>query len=424
MLKKTTIYLVIAVATLCLALGPLSGPVSASTNTPLSLSLPAHSAPPPFPPFPRPRPSWPPYYPWYQDWSVYPYYLNQPAPQPLQPAVISFTAAPSTINPGQAVTLTWSTSNATSVTISQIGAVSTAGTMTVVPTSSTTYTLTVSGDVNTTAATSTAYITVKPWQPPAISLGQASIKEGKSTVMSWDAPGAARVTISGVGSVGISGSASIGPQANTTYNLTASYPDGTTQYASATLVVEANEPPYLLYGLIALLAIAAVIIVLLLVRRPAKQAAGAGTSRVTSATATGESAQDMAITTTPATTPLAGPAIEEQAAQLVADNGAALPIRIGGPMGRSDFQLAAGPEKANLISRQHIFTGWDNGRFFIEDTGSTNGTRLNDDEIKGTGKHTLTDGDVIDIGKAVHLTFRTGKPEETGRMLKPGSPAD
>jgi hypothetical protein len=187
---------------------------------------------------------------------------------PVNPVVVSFIANPTTVEPGQAVTLTWSTSNASSVTISQIGLVEASGSTTVTPSSSTSYTLTATGDLGTIPASSTAIVTIKPWTPPVIVVGQSSIQSGKSTTLSWNAPGAAQVSISGAGIFSAAGSTEVSPAETTTYNLTATYTDGTSQSASATLIVEAAEPSYLLYGvigfgLIGLLALAAAVVVYL-----------------------------------------------------------------------------------------------------------------------------------------------------------------
>ena len=71
----------------------------------------------------------------------------------------SFSANPATVQAGQSSTLTWSTTNATSVTITPgIGPVAASGSKIVTPTSSTTYTLSAQGPGGTASAT--AAITV------------------------------------------------------------------------------------------------------------------------------------------------------------------------------------------------------------------------------------------------------------------------
>src|SRR5581483_3761838 len=72
-----------------------------------------------------------------------------PPPAPPPPAAkptVSLQANPSSINKGDSSTLTWTSSNATSVTISpEVGAVTAEGSTKVTPSDSTTYTITASG---------------------------------------------------------------------------------------------------------------------------------------------------------------------------------------------------------------------------------------------------------------------------------------
>ena len=74
----------------------------------------------------------------------------------------TLTASPMTINAGQSATLSWTTTNATSVQINNnIGTVQTTGSLTVTPTQNTTYTITATG-ANNQQATAQASITVNP----------------------------------------------------------------------------------------------------------------------------------------------------------------------------------------------------------------------------------------------------------------------
>lgn len=77
-------------------------------------------------------------------------------------SISDFKASPATITKGQPTTLSWSTSGATSVTISNLGYnVPTSGTQVVYPTQTTIYTLTATSPTNTTL---TKYITVSVGQ--------------------------------------------------------------------------------------------------------------------------------------------------------------------------------------------------------------------------------------------------------------------
>ena len=85
-----------------------------------------------------------------------------PPPPPAAPTA-SLSASPDTVNPGQAATLTWQTTNATDVSIDGIGPVQPNGQHAVTPSQSTTYRLTAKGAGGTQEAT--ARVTVTP--PPA-----------------------------------------------------------------------------------------------------------------------------------------------------------------------------------------------------------------------------------------------------------------
>ena len=86
-----------------------------------------------------------------------------PPPPPPQPTA-QLSVNPSTLNAGQSATLTWSSENATSVTIDPIGKVDLSGQRTVNPTDSTTYHMTATGPGGT--AEQTARVTVNQPQPP------------------------------------------------------------------------------------------------------------------------------------------------------------------------------------------------------------------------------------------------------------------
>ena len=95
-----------------------------------------------------------------------------PPPMATAPAVSApaptaqLTATPTSISAGEQVTLTWRTSDATSVSIEGIGDLPTAGVKTVTPTESTTYHLVAKGDGGTAEAS--ARVTVNA--PPAVAV--------------------------------------------------------------------------------------------------------------------------------------------------------------------------------------------------------------------------------------------------------------
>src|SRR3954463_10425747 len=87
---------------------------------------------------------------------------TQPTPGGTNPSApdVSITANPATLTPGQTTTLTWTSSNATSVSISpaipNLATVPLSGTAPVTPTATTTWTITATG----AGGTKTASVTV------------------------------------------------------------------------------------------------------------------------------------------------------------------------------------------------------------------------------------------------------------------------
>jgi len=89
-----------------------------------------------------------------------------PPPPPAAPTV-SLTAEPSTIERGQSVTLSWTSQNATDLTIDPgVGKVQAQGSTTVTPQDSTTYTLTGTGPGGSQTATARVTVTAPPPPPP------------------------------------------------------------------------------------------------------------------------------------------------------------------------------------------------------------------------------------------------------------------
>lgn len=99
-----------------------------------------------------------------------------PAPTTARPTV-TLNASPTSINPGDSVTLTWSSTNATDLDIEPgIGKVAPEGNTTASPTSSTTYTITATGPGG--SATASANVSVNtPSAPPPAAPSQPSIAE-------------------------------------------------------------------------------------------------------------------------------------------------------------------------------------------------------------------------------------------------------
>ena len=151
------------------------------------------------------------------------------------PVINSFTASPSRINPGETVTLTWRTTNATSVTISGIsGGLSLDGSTTVRPSRTATYTLTASRSGR--SATRSVTVTVNGTGTVtglvnSFTANPTTIAEGNSAVLEWTTTGAETLTITGGETIDTSsipaGNAVVAPTTTTTYTLTATGESGT-----------------------------------------------------------------------------------------------------------------------------------------------------------------------------------------------------
>ncbi len=148
-------------------------------------------------------------------------------PQTYSP-VCTLTAVPTSITKGSAATLTWTTDNASNVSINQgIGGVSLDGSRTVAPTDTTTYTLTATGNGKTVTcnATITVVTTPPPHENPpvcALSVSPSTITRGGSATLTWDTTNATNVSINqGIGGVSLDGTRSVSPTQDTTYTLTA-----------------------------------------------------------------------------------------------------------------------------------------------------------------------------------------------------------
>ena len=90
-----------------------------------------------------------------------------PAPPPPALPTVTLSASTTMIQAGQSSTLTWSSTNATALTIdSGVGTVAPEGTTSVSPTASTTYTITATGPGGSANATARVTVTAPPPPPP------------------------------------------------------------------------------------------------------------------------------------------------------------------------------------------------------------------------------------------------------------------
>jgi hypothetical protein len=164
---------------------------------------------------------------------------------PATPIINSFSATPTSITVGGSSDLSWSVTDATTVTINQsVGSVASTGTTAVTPATTTTYTLTATNASGSVTATAT--ITVNPvTTAPTINSFSAlpsTITVGESSNLSWSVTDAITVIIDqSVGSVASTGTTAVSPTTSTTYTLTATNAAGSVT-ASVTVVVTTVPP--------------------------------------------------------------------------------------------------------------------------------------------------------------------------------------
>ncbi|MGA2158128.1 MAG: hypothetical protein ABSG90_02800 [Dehalococcoidia bacterium] len=176
------------------------------------------------------------------------------------PQIVKFEVNPISINPGGASILSWEVSNASSVSIDPgIGNTSTHGSEKVSPATTTTYTITAgnkSGSTRATALLTVGAAVIPPTTPATPSGGvglpviasfsatPSSISAGSSSVLNWSVNNATSAKISGIGSVGTSGSTSVYPATTTTYVLEAYNSAGQSSASTIITVAGTTIPPY------------------------------------------------------------------------------------------------------------------------------------------------------------------------------------
>jgi phospholipase C len=154
------------------------------------------------------------------------------------PPTLTLSASPATIQSGGTATLTWDSTNATSISIDNgIGNVAVpSGTQNVSPAATTTYTATARGTGGTTTATATVTVAAPTQLAVTLTASPNTITNGQSSTLTWTSQNANSVTISpGIGTVSASGSMSVSPTSTTTYTATATDVNGNSVSSSATV---------------------------------------------------------------------------------------------------------------------------------------------------------------------------------------------
>ena len=154
---------------------------------------------------------------------------------------VTLTATPATVAAGQSATLSWNSTNASSLSIDQgIGTVTApSGSITVNPAATTTYTITATNGT----ATATAQATVNAPLSVTLTASPANITPGQQSTLSWKSRGASTLTIdNGVGTVtGPAGTVAVSPSQTTTYTITAIDSGGHSTTASTTVTVSTGS---------------------------------------------------------------------------------------------------------------------------------------------------------------------------------------
>jgi len=148
--------------------------------------------------------------------------------------ILRFAASPSTIAEGAQSTLSWTTSGATTISISPtVGTVTANGSTTVSPATTTSYTISATG---TDGKTVTAVVTVTVTgsavpQIVAFTATPQTVSSGQSSKICWQVTGATSISIApGVGSnLNANDCTTVTPSATTTYTLTATNAVGQVQ---------------------------------------------------------------------------------------------------------------------------------------------------------------------------------------------------
>ncbi|MCF6252500.1 MAG: PKD domain-containing protein [Methylococcaceae bacterium] len=168
-------------------------------------------------------------------------------PPPSLPTVDSFSTSASIITVGDTAILSWTTSNADSISINGGVSLSANGNINVSPTTTTSYTIVATGAGGTASASVT--ITVNPAVPSAPAVDSftatpATISTGGSSTLSWNTTGADSVSIdNGIGLVTANSSVIVTPSASTTYTLTATdTASGANTSSSVTVTVNNSAP--------------------------------------------------------------------------------------------------------------------------------------------------------------------------------------
>src|SRR4030042_5240277 len=88
-------------------------------------------------------------------------------------------------------------------------------------------------------------------------------------------------------------------------------------------------------------------------------------------------------------------------------------------LGRNDFLKYVSSEVLKFLSREHILIEFEEGKYHIVDTDSSNGTKVNGILLQSGERYEIKNGDCIILGEVLTLVFRTGAPPVKARPPAP-----
>jgi phospholipase C len=169
--------------------------------------------------------------------------------QPGQPQITQFTASPAAVNAGRTTTISWATTNATSVTIDppvpqgeNTGALPTSGSSILPVNTTTIFTITASGP----GGTATKNLTVEIPFTLSLSASPSTISPAQQVTLTWQVSGGNATAISIDHGVCSScalpqGTATVTPAATATYTASATAADGSVITQAATVTVSTTN---------------------------------------------------------------------------------------------------------------------------------------------------------------------------------------
>ncbi len=156
-------------------------------------------------------------------------------------------AAPTTIAPGGSSTLSWTTTHATSIVITQgIGSVTANGSTSVSPTVSKTYSLTATGAGGSVTCQQTVVVTTPAAPTCTLNGTPSTVAPGDATALSWTTTNAVTASIDhSVGAVTpiIAGSTAVSVPSTTTYTMTVTSAFGATATCQTTVTTTTVSGP-------------------------------------------------------------------------------------------------------------------------------------------------------------------------------------